>query len=59
MRFLWKKPTPSLKDVLTQESELLNKDIMERQLNMIDAQNKLNAQIAKQQLIEGWLRGLV
>jgi hypothetical protein len=59
MRSLWKKPTPSLKDILIQESELLNKDIMERQLNMIDAQNKLNAQIAKQQLIESWLRGLV
>lgn len=55
-RFRWIKRQPTLEESAKQELELLEKSILERELNLIDAKAKLAAEVSKHQFIQQWFR---
>lgn len=56
MKFPWVKPKPSLEEVALEEAMLLDRDILNRELKIIDDQFKVQAQHAKKQFIMDWLQ---
>jgi hypothetical protein len=55
-KFRWIKRQPTLEESAKQELELLDKSILERELNLIDLKAKLNAEIAKREFIVKWFK---
>lgn len=56
MKLPWSKPKPSIDQEAIDEAMLLDKDILERELNLIDAQFKMQAQRAKKEHLLEWLQ---
>lgn len=56
MKLPWSKPKPSIDQEAMDEAMLLDRDILERELNLIDAQFKMQAQRAKKEHLLEWLQ---
>lgn len=56
MKFPWSKPKPTLEEEAMEEALLLDRDILNRELAIIDAQFKVQAQHAKKAFIMDWLQ---
>lgn len=56
MKFPWSKPKPTLEQDAMEEATLLDRDILKRELEVIDAQFKVQAQHAKKAFILNWLQ---